>query len=73
MHLEALPRGGEKLVGLAHVQSHLANLTMQLKDMAKAKVVWENVWSNMCCVEGHHRNKCLMLGNYTTMGASNPF
>jgi hypothetical protein len=39
MHLEAMPGGGETSVGMAQVQSHLTNLTMQLQDMAKAKVV----------------------------------
>jgi hypothetical protein len=48
MHLEATPGGGETSTGMAQVQSQLTNLTMQLQDMAKAKVVHEHVWCTMC-------------------------
>jgi hypothetical protein len=41
--------------GLAQVQSQLANLTMQLQDMAKEKVMHEHVWCTTCRFEGHHR------------------
>jgi hypothetical protein len=68
MHLEATPRGGDTSIGLAQVQSHLANLTMELQDMAKAKVVHKNVWCTICHTEGHNRNECSKLGNYTSTG-----
>jgi hypothetical protein len=73
MHLEAMPGGGETSTGLAQVQSQLANMTMQLQDMEKMKVVHEHVWCTMCWSEGHRRDECPMLGNYLVMGASNPF
>jgi hypothetical protein len=62
MHLEATPGGGETSTGMAQVQSQLTNITMQLQDMAKAKVVHEHVWCTMCHIEGHHRNECPTLG-----------
>jgi hypothetical protein len=39
MHLEATPESGETLAGLVQVQYQLTNLTIQLQDMAKAKLV----------------------------------
>jgi hypothetical protein len=36
--------GGETLARLAHVQSQLANLTMQLQYMVKTIVVLEHIW-----------------------------
>jgi hypothetical protein len=39
MHLEATLGGGETSTGLVQVQSQLANMTMQLQDMEKMKVV----------------------------------
>jgi len=55
------------------VQSQLANLTMQLQDMAKGKVGRENVCCTLCCAEGHHQNECPRLRNDMTMGAPNLF
>jgi hypothetical protein len=43
MHLEATSGGAETSVGLAQVQSQISNITMQLKYMAKRKVMHENV------------------------------
>jgi hypothetical protein len=43
MRLEATPGGAETSAGLAQVQSQLANLTIQLQDMAKAKVMCMNM------------------------------
>jgi hypothetical protein len=47
MHLEATLGGGETSIGIAQVQYQLTNLTMQLQDMDKAKVVCEHVWCTM--------------------------
>jgi hypothetical protein len=53
MRLESTPGGAEISVGLAQVQSQLAKLTIQLQDMAKYKVVQENLWCTTCRSEGH--------------------
>jgi hypothetical protein len=44
MHLEVTPRGEEISIGLAQVQSQLANMKMQLHDMTKENVMHEHVW-----------------------------
>jgi hypothetical protein len=59
--------------GLAQVQSQLTNLTMQLQDMEKRKVVREHVWCTTYRIEGHHRDKCPVLPNFVAMGMSSPF
>jgi hypothetical protein len=73
MHLESMIGGNKMSVELVHVQSQLANLTMQLHDMAKAKVVYEYVWCTLYRAEGHHRKECSMLRIYTVMDAPNAF
>jgi hypothetical protein len=73
MHMESTPEGGEILVGLVQVKYQLANLTMQLQDMEKTKVVCEHVWCTMCRSKRHHREECPTLENYMEMGASIPF
>ena len=44
MHLEVTPRGEEISIGLAQVQSQLANMKMQLHDMTKENIMHEHVW-----------------------------
>lgn len=39
----------------------------------KNKVVCEHVWCTTCQSEGHHRDKCPVLGNYVVTGAPSPF
>jgi hypothetical protein len=73
MCLEVMLGGGETSTRLAQVQSQLTNITMQLQDMVKAKVVREHVWCTMCHIEGHHRKKCPMMGSYMETGTPNPF
>jgi hypothetical protein len=55
MRLEATPGGGKTSASLAHKQSQLANLTMQLQDIEKAKVARERIWCTTCRSKGHHR------------------
>jgi hypothetical protein len=55
MHLEATPGGGETSTRLAHKQSQLANMTMQLQDIEKAKVAREHVHCTTCRSKGHRR------------------
>jgi hypothetical protein len=73
MHLEAMPRGVDMLVGLSQVQLKLANVTMQLQDMENMKVVHTHVWCNICFFEGNCRDGCPVLPNYVEMGAPIPF
>jgi hypothetical protein len=54
MHLEATLGGGETSTGLAQVQSQLANLTMQLQDMEKEKVVHSMYGVQHVDQKGHH-------------------
>jgi len=73
MHLEATPRGVETSVGLAQVWSQLANLMMQLHDMAKVKVVCEHIWCTTYHSKRHRRYEFPALPNYVAMGAPSPF
>jgi hypothetical protein len=73
MLLESMLGGGNTSIGMAHVKSHIVNLTMKLQDVGKAMVVWENVWCILCHEEGHHRNECPMMGSYMTTGAPDLF
>jgi hypothetical protein len=59
--------------GLVQVQSQLANLMIQLQDMAKTKVMHEHVWCTTCHSEGHHRDEFPILPNYVVIGAPSPF
>jgi hypothetical protein len=73
MPMEVTLRGGETLIGLVQVQSHLANLMMKLQDMAKEKFMHEHVWHTTCRFEGSRIDECPILGNYVVMGALSPF
>jgi hypothetical protein len=73
MHLEATPGGVETLAGLAHVESPLANLKIQLKDTTNTKFMHDHVWCTTCHLEGHRRDKFLVLLNYVETGVSSPF
>jgi hypothetical protein len=66
-------RRGETSTGLAQVQSQLANLMMQLQDMAKMKVMHEHVWCTTCHSEGNQRDEFPILPNYVAMGTPSPF
>jgi hypothetical protein len=57
-------RRGKYIATLEQVQSQLANLTMQLQDMAKTKVMYEHVCCTTCRDEGNRRDVCPLLGNY---------
>ena len=48
MCLEATPGGAETSIGLEKLQLQLANITMQLHDMAKEKVMRKHVWCTTC-------------------------
>jgi hypothetical protein len=46
---------------------------MKLQDIAKDKVVHENLWCTLFHAKGHHRNECPALGISMEIGALNPF
>jgi hypothetical protein len=56
IHLEDTPGRVEMSTGLTQVKLQLTNLTMQLQDMAKTKVMCEHVWCTTCRSEGNHRD-----------------
>jgi hypothetical protein len=49
------------------------NLTIQLQDMPKDKVMCEHVWCTTCHLEGNQRDECMVLPNYATTGKMTPF
>jgi hypothetical protein len=57
MHLEATPGGAETSTGLVQVQSQLANLMMQLQDMAKIKSCMSMYGVPHVAQKGHHRDE----------------
>jgi hypothetical protein len=58
MRLEATLGGTETSTRLVQVQSQLANLTIQIPDMAKTKVVHENIWYTTFLSVWNHRDEC---------------
>ena len=71
MRLEASPKG-ETMVGMNEIQAQLANLTLQLQDIKKAKEDRDDLWCTQCHVDGHTKDTCLTFRNYLLSGASNP-
>jgi hypothetical protein len=57
MCFEATPKGVETSTGLVQVQLQLSNLTIELQDMAKEKVVHEHVWCTTCHSKGNQRDE----------------
>ena len=48
-------------------------MALELHDMKKGKVVWEEVWCTRCQTEGHDKEQCPVVINYLNSGAPNPF
>ena len=71
MKLEASPRV-EKGVGMAQIQIHLANLTLQLHDIKKGKETIEEVWCTKCRTKGHSKQHCPIFADYLSTGEPNP-
>ena len=71
MKLEASPIA-ETSAGMAQIENHLANLTLQLQDIKKGKEVREEVWCTKCRIEGHSREHCPIFAKYLATGAPNP-
>jgi hypothetical protein len=70
MKLEASPIGNG--VGMAHVQSQLATLRIQLSEITKEKEKHEHVWCTTCKTKGHRKEECPTFTQYMATGAPNP-
>ena len=57
MKLEASPVG-ESAVGMNQIQAQLANLTLQLQDIKKAKEDCDDLWCTYCHADGHTKDTC---------------
>ena len=55
---------GEISAGMMQMQSHLANLMLQIQDIKKGKEVHDEIWCNICRNESHHKDSCLEFFNY---------
>jgi hypothetical protein len=53
MRLEVTLGGAKTLIRLAQVWLQLDNVTIQLQDMAKNKVMHAHIWCNTCRLKGH--------------------
>ena len=71
MKLEASPIG-ETAIGMNQMQAQLANLTLQLQDIKKAKENHDDLWCTGCHADGHTKDTCPMFHNYFLSGAPNP-
>ena len=71
MKLEASPLQ-EASVGMAQIQSQLANLTLQLQDIKKEKEIREEVWSTKCRTKGHSKEHFPVYAECLAAGAPNP-
>jgi len=63
---------GESSAGMAQVQTQLTTLTIQLQDISKKKERRDDVWCTYCRTEGHYKNQCPVLLQYTGSGSPNP-
>ena len=71
MKLEASPVG-ESAVEMNQIQAQLANLTLQLQDIKKAKEDRDDIWCTHCHVGRHTKDTCPTFQNYLLSGAPNP-
>ena len=71
MKLEASPIGNGA-AGMVQIQSHLANLMIQLQDIKKGKESQKDLWCTKCRTDGHTKDNCLTFMNYVASGAPNP-
>ena len=55
-----------------YIQVQLANLTLQLKDIKKAKEDRDDIWCTRFHASGHTKDTCLTFRNYSLSGAHNP-
>jgi len=71
MKLEASPIG-EASVGMAQIQTQLANLTIQIQDMKKGKERMDDIWCIKCKTQGHDKDHCPLMQEYLGARAPNP-
>ena len=70
MKLEAFPIG-DGATGMVQILSHLANLTLQIKDIRKGKEAQEDLWCTKCRTDGHTKDNCPTFMNYVSFSAPN--
>ena len=63
---------GETTVGMNQIQAQLANMTLQLQDIKKAKEDHDDLWCTQCRANGHTKDTCPTFWNYLLSGAPNP-
>jgi hypothetical protein len=56
---------------MAHVQSQLVMLRIQLSEITKEKEKREHVWCITCKIEGHRKEVCPTFAQYMATGESN--
>ena len=58
---------------MTQLQIQLVVLALQMREVVKGKELRANVCCTIYHREGHHKNEFLELGNYASIGASDPF
>ena len=71
MKLETSPIADNS--GIAQIQAQLAEMSMELHDIKKCKIVREEVWCTRCKKEGHDREHFPAVREYLNTGAPSPF
>ena len=70
MKLEASPVG-ETAVGMNQIQAQLANLTLQLQDIKKAKEDRDDIWCTHFHASEHNKHTYPTFRNYLLSGTPN--
>jgi hypothetical protein len=70
MKLEESPLGDD--AGMAHVQSQLVALRIQLSEIMKEKENSEDIWCITCKIKGHRKEECPTFAYYMETGEPNP-
>ena len=70
MKLEASPVG-ESAIEMNQIQAQLANLTLQLQDIKKAKEYRDDLWCTRCHAGRHTKDTCSKFWNYLLSRAPN--
>jgi hypothetical protein len=58
MFLDSTLGRGQISTRLVQVKYQIDTLTIQLQDMVKGKVMFENIWCTFFHEKGHHQNEC---------------
>ena len=63
---------GDGAAGMVHIQSQLANLSIQLRDIKKGKESHEDLWCTKWWMDGHTKDNYPTFMNYVSFGVPNP-